>query len=77
MTSDVFDTKFKTSLPGIRLENIGWKIRRSVSTKRHTVKLILFDPVEDEDVEDSSTDWSSNFDNARSREKKDYHSSDR
>jgi hypothetical protein len=40
-------------------------------------KLILVDPVEDEDVEDSSRDWSSNFDNVRSKEKKDYHSSDR
>ena len=53
MTSDVFDTKFKTSLPGIRLENIGWKIRRSVSTKRRTIdQLILVDPVDDEEVEE-------------------------
>ena len=54
MTSEVFDTKLKTSLPELRLEIIDWKSGRSVRNER---QLILVDPVDDD--EDSSTDWSS------------------
>ena len=76
MVSESLITK-ETSLPDFRL----WKywLKKSIRLDEtiHVDQLILVDPVEDEDVEDSSTDWSSNFDNARSKEKKDYHSSDR
>ena len=53
-----FRYEIKTSLPVIWLENIDTKKSGLVRTQR-TEQLILVDPVDDEDVEDSSTDWSS------------------
>ncbi len=71
------DTKFKTSLPVIWLEILTGKIRVCPYANEHKTGflrkrfyksgLILIDLVEDE--ERSSTNWSSNFDNARSKEK--------
>jgi hypothetical protein len=55
-----FRYEIKTSLPVIWLENIWHKNSGLVRTQR-TEQLILVDPVDDEDVEDSSTDWSPNF----------------
>ena len=57
----MFRYEIKTPLPVIWLENIDTKkIRVGSVRNEHTVtKLILVDPVDDEDVEDSSTDWSS------------------
>jgi hypothetical protein len=65
--------KLKTSLPDLRLENIDFeKTGRSVSTKRRTIdQLILVDPVGDEEVEELLQRLT-----MRSKEKKDYHSSD-
>ena len=45
-------------------KNPGWSVRNELTM----TKLILVDPVDDEDVEDSSTDWSSKT--MRSKEKK-------
>jgi hypothetical protein len=50
MSSEVVDTKLKTSLPELRLEKIDTKnlsIRLNETT--HVIKLILGDLVEDED----------------------------
>ena len=55
MMSD-FRYEIKTSLPVIRLEKFDTKIRVGPYATNDTRKLILVDPVEDEDVEDSSTD---------------------
>ncbi len=67
-----FRYEIKTSLPAIWLENIdtknpGWSVRN----ERTMTKLILVDPVEDED---SSTDWSSKLLTMRSKENKEYYS---
>ncbi len=70
MLSD-FRYEIKTPLPVIWLENIdtrknpGWSVRNELTV----TKLILVDPVE-EDVEDSSTDWSSKRLTIRSKENK-------
>ena len=46
--------------------NLGWFVRN----EHEHDQLILVDPVEDEDVEESSTDWSSKLLTMRSKEKK-------
>ncbi len=60
--------KLKTSLPVIWLENID---KKSGSVRTQWTKLILVDPVEDED---SSTDWSSKRLTIRSKEMEEYYS---
>ena len=68
-----FRYEIKTSLPVIWLETIDTKNPgRSVRNELTMTKLILVDPVDDEDVEDSSTDWSSKRLTMRSKEKKEY-----
>ena len=66
-----FRYEIKTSLPVIWLENIWHKNSGLVRTQR-TEQLILVDPVDDEDVEDSSTDWSSKRLTMRSKEMEEY-----
>jgi hypothetical protein len=74
MMSDV-RYEIKTPLPVIWLENIDTKKSGLVRTQRtNDDQLILVDPVEDEDVEDSSTDWSSKLLTMRSKEKKECYS---
>ena len=66
----------ETSLPDFRLEIIDFEKIRVVFARneQNNDQLILVDPVEDEDVEDSSTDWSSKLLTMRSKEKKECYS---
>ena len=71
----MFDTKLKLRylLSDLKL----WHTKKSglVRTQRTTNdQQILVDPVEDEDVEDSSTDWSSKLLTMRSKEKEECYS---
>ncbi len=66
--------KLKTSLPDLRLENIDFEKKLVGPSQRNDARfdqLILVDPVDDEEVEELLQRLT-----MRSKEKKDYHSSD-